>query len=907
MRPAMRLALVPVMLAALVMPGRCAAVQLRSDPALASLWSRLDEARKYRYDVPIAAGRVARKSYDALVDSITGYPSVSGELESIAAGFKAFLGQPAHDAEARLGFQETLNEIMAGQTLLGNDQLLKGLRTRYPGPTDPRGRDPRELLDESGTVLRRGIDAMAGTVLVSPGALRAGGSVNTDYPFWVENTPSSGAQGELVENEFYRLTELANRHGLARNEAAKRVFFFAGEQRGAEQGSSAYQAELEKAVRGFKEAGQTTYLLSAVLAAGQSERDFRENNGDDLEREVSDAQLLFDNIRQGINPLQLVGDKIPQERIEDVLCRCKKSTDTAKGSELGVIDLARQFDEDETELTRELQTQRTAYEKRLFDQMGAEAVTPSSTVVAVSTPTAAWGEFDLADPAGREAYLDLTENRDFLYESDADIPNAYKAFDGARIELRSAQAELRNIRQQIAIEEQRAKQVMILTLTNGTTLAALDVAKGVAVSSIPDVSSDGKVTYDMSAAIEGVADAGKSIVQSINDAAISNTESEATIKNLLLAQATQLIAIERATLAVRELEAAYTALIGDQTWNVKSFLNVRADLARAYFTNPAYRVALDQQRRASDDDFRRGQADCFEAAKALEYEWAERVSNPVKRPPLAAVSLGFDAVVRAESVFAVRSAGAVGAPEPGLGYFYAALDKWHGVMTQNRTPNTAQGNVTLSLKRQILGFGSPDEDFNRLAFRDFVAKHRVRGTNNAKPDLVIQFPIQIANRRVLPLPNEPNLKLGALVRDSPLGISVKLRSVPGRAVYDPNAFANPPEVKLFMADKALVRTFAARIGEDDDVLTLDLAGATRVDDLPFRATVQASVDDQISGFPNSQLQNLSPAVTRWTLKIDMDANENRPLRLEYLDDIEITFNYRFGKPPRIIFPQLCTS
>jgi hypothetical protein len=29
--------------------------------------------------------------------------------------------------------------------------------------------------------------------------------------------------------------------------------------------------------------------------------------------------------------------------------------------------------------------------------------------------------------------------------------------------------------------------------------------------------------------------------------------------------------------------------------------------------------------------------------------------------------------------------------------------------------------------------------------------------------------------------------------------------------------------------------------------------------------------------------------------------------LEYLDDIEITPNYRFGKPPRITFPQLCTS
>jgi hypothetical protein len=180
----------------------------------------------------------------------------------------------------------------------------------------------------------------------------------------------------------------------------------------------------------------------------------------------------------------------------------------------------------------------------------------------------------------------------------------------------------------------------------------------------------------------------------LNDANIQTTESEATIKNLLLAQATQLIAIERARLAVRELEAAYTARIADQTWNVKSFLNVRADLTRAYFTNPAYRVTLDQQRRASDEDFRRGQADCFEAAKALEYEWAERVSNPVERPPLQAVSLGCDAVVRSESVFAVRSAGAVGAPTPGLGYFYDALDKWNAVMTQNRTPNTAQGSVT---------------------------------------------------------------------------------------------------------------------------------------------------------------------------------------------------------------------
>jgi hypothetical protein len=878
----------------------------RRDADLAPLWTRLDAARKYRHDEQVAAGRVARKSYADLLKPTTGYPSKHAEFLSIAEGFAAFSDEPARRDEAIQGMQEAFNEVMAGQTLLGNDRLLKGLRTRFRGPGDPEGRDPRELLEESGAEFRRGIDAVVSQVLLAPETFRAGGGPTTDYPFWVENTPPSG-QGELVENEYYRLTELGNRYGLALNEAAKRRFFFAADQPGGAQGG-AYQAELERAVAGFKQAGQSTYLLTAVLAAAQNEKDFRNNNGEELERELSDAQLLFDSIRQGVNPLELVGDKIPEEAISEVLCKCRNSMDVARASETGVVGLARAFDEDATALVSELQEQRKFYAKRLFDQMGAVPVTATSTKVKVATFTAPVGEYELADPNEREAYLALARNPTFLYESDADIPNAYKAFDGARKELQIARKQLENIVQQVRIEEERSGKVALLTLANGAQLGALEVAKGIAVSSIPDVGTE--TTFDLSAAIEGLIDGGKEIVASINAAAISNTDSEATIKNLLLEQATQLLAIERATIAVRELEAAYTALIGDQEWNLESFLNVRGDLATAYFTNPAYGLALDHQRRAADQDFERALGDCFEAARAMEYEWAERISNPVKRaPPNAAVALGpgLEAVVRSESVFAIRSAGANGSPRPALDTFYLALAKWDSLMTQYRFPATGEGEVRLSLKRQILGFGSPDEEFNRLGFRDFIAKHRVRGRNSAKPNLVIEFPIQIANRRVLPLPFSPNVKVGGLDRNGPKGLRVTLRSVPGRSVFEPGAFENPAEVKVYMFDKALLRTFAATEA-DDDVLTLDLPRtAINLEQHPFQATVQAGVDDRIAGLPNRQLENKSPAVTRWRIEIDMNANANLPLRLEYLDDIELTLNYREGRPPNITFPTVCTN
>jgi hypothetical protein len=255
----------------------------------------------------------------------------------------------------------------------------------------------------------------------------------------------------------------------------------------------------------------------------------------------------------------------------------------------------------------------------------------------------------------------------------------------------------------------------------------------------------------------------------------------------------------------------------------------------------------------------------------------------------------FDPIVSAESVFTVRSAGSPELPAPTLSTYVQALQAWDGTMRDVRGPHRQEGHsVVVSLKRDILGFDSPDEAFNRIAFRSHVAVRRVPGLNPAKPDLVIDFPLQILDQRLLPA--QPNLKIQNL--------QVDLKTVPGRLLREEPS-PDPPLVDLLMEDQALLRTFFARFPEDDDFLTMDLEGSRSFRQSEFFAQVEATIDGEGRASPNVQLATRSPAVSRWVLGFQMDNGVNRGLVLENLDDIAIRITYSFGHPNEdFAFPDL---
>ncbi len=906
-------------LAATAVPSRdCARGEL------SVIWSRLDVARAYRggFAEPDDGGitrRRGNKSYNQLLQD---YPPQQAEFLAILDEFAANLGSPRQRVarEAVCGFRETLNEIMAGETLLGNQKLLQGLRTRYPGIGDPLDPDQLTLLTQATSIFRSAVELSADRLREAPERARSRGDVNLDFPFFVQNTPTvAGTQGEVVESDYFRFTDLVVRYGLAGNSLGKRMFFFGNDD----------PDERAEAAAVFQQTAQTVYLSAALLGAAQSRDDFQNNAGFEVKRQVNDAQQTFDDILAGFNPLTLSGDFVPNQPTNNLLAGVRNLVVSAQGDEESARILNRQYDEDQTALTQELRRQTEAYVDQLDILLGI-VVRPGDASCDPPQQTAC----DLANPEHREKVLALTRDPAYMCgpqaaldpldctataaegACDATICNFYRAFTGAQIDLRESERTLMNFAEQVRIEEERSGIVTRTVQSGANGLSALDLIQGIAQASVPDLSfAPGDLgvptlAFSPTAAIEGIFNSERTRLEAAQEIQLEQNESAATIKNLLLEQATQSIAVQRAKLSVIEERANYTASIGDLVRFMRNAAGSREELTQAYFTNPAYRMQLELAQQDADASFEAAMVSAYEATKALEYEWVERVSNPVADQnggvavPISASSK-FDPIVRAESVFAVASAGSPGAPSPTLQTYVEALQQWDSKMRELRGPIRQPGQtVRISLKRDIFGFDSPDEAFNRLAFRDLIARNRVPGRNPNQDDLVLEFPIQIADETLLP----PRLNLKILSREGAGlcegGISVDLKTVPGRMLRSVPS-VNPPLVDLILFDEAVLRTFFSRFESNgpDDFLTLELEEARDIGQSQFAAlSVQATIDGAGNVQPNCQLANRSPAVSRWQFRIPGGSGSNGTLLLDNLDDIELILTYTFGQPPTFEFP-----
>src|SRR5690606_35743409 len=135
--------------------------------------------------------------------------------------------------------------------------------------------------------------------------------------------------------------------------------------------------------------------------------------------------------------------------------------------------------------------------------------------------------------------------------------------------------------------------------------------------------------------------------------------------------------------------------------------------------------------------------------------------------------------------------GTAGSPAPTLQTYVEALQQWDIKLRQRRPSRQPGQTVRISLKRDIFGYASPDEAFNRIAFRDRIAKSRVPGRNPQVADLIVEFPLQIGDQSLLPA--RPNLKIfnPSVTSFCQGGLSVNLKTVPGRTLRA-SPSPNPP-------------------------------------------------------------------------------------------------------------------
>jgi hypothetical protein len=921
----------------LAAPAIAGAQQQPRTPDFQDLWQLLDAARAYRtgFVLPRQQGELARVRAPGAfgvaqmrgnyldddfvqVDSPT-FPNTSVSprtallrlLGRDPAGqplagdsFAARLAQSgsiAFQREAAQGYQEALGDFIAGETLIANESLLQGLRTRYrvESSPDPEDQSQLGLLTQSRNQFLAALRIAADEARRNAPSLRAGDpAASFQFPFFVENTPpTSNGVGELVESELYRLTDLVNRYGIAHNALAKRKFFFGND-------TPAGRAD---AAGEFKTAAQNSYLGSVLLAASQTEKQFQDNNGGELDRQITIAQQLYDDILSGFNPLTLLGDFVPAQSTNGIFDLLEVQLQTAVCAENKALELQRNYDEDLTELQAELLDQSEAYIDQIdillglvppFDGPGDECAPPEELLC------------NPALPADRDAILALADDTagqksiEYLEGCDATICNNHRAWRAANIELEAAQRAQEAIVEQMQIEEERAGAVTRIIRDGATRVAILEVAKGIAAAAVPDMEFDPSdlgvptLSYSLSGVVAAAFDAGIVGVEAATEIELENTESAAVLKNLFLELVAQEINKRRAALAVVEARAEYTASIGDLKRFLRNYATAAGNFEEAYFTNPAYQVALDRAIQNADASFEAAMVTAYKATKALEYEWAERLLNPVVDPngpdrPIGDAAL-YNGILSAESAFKVRSAGNPGLPDPSLQTYVQALQAWDSTMREVRGPLRQEGQTRLvQLRRDVLGFDSPDLAFNRLAFRSHLASRRVPGFNALKDDLELAFPLQILDQRIFPA--VPNLKIQNL--------SLDLRPLPGREVVVPPS-PNPPLINVIHDDQAFLRTFFADYPEDDDFLTVDLEGSRSFRQSQFFAQVEATLNGVGSAAPNTQLARRSPAVSRWSLNFEMDNGVNRDLVLENLDDIWIRITYAFGQPVEFDFPDI---
>ena len=867
-------------------------------PELAPVWAKLDSARNYRHDLYVRPPGIV-KDYDTMIEDYWNpdlpCPNETPRCRLLEAAdeFRNFASEPGLSYEATLGLQETLNEIMAGQLLLGNDFLIKGLRVRFPG-SEPRDNSQTFYLEQSVLQFQTAIDQVVEDLRRDPESLRVGGDANAQFSFLVENSVLlGGGQGELVENELYRFTDVVDRSAVARNSLGKRLFFFGNvkDEDNFPYGNFPGPEDLDLdndgiqnahgrdlAAQMLKRSAQATYLHSAVLAAVQTPEQFDQNNGFELKREILDANRVFEDILAGFNPLQLLGDFVPFQPVENFLSLCSDAVTDAEIDENAAAGAAREYDQDQTALTEELGNQQVSFVDEIEALTGLASVDTS---------------YDLLDPDERERLL--TDAETSAAQGYGTLGAQVLAIEQAAIEARQAEEALRQIPEKIRIEESRNSQIARVVMANGYTFAALSYMDSLAgMFSVSCCGLSSGVSFNPGAGLQGELRAIRDILAAMQEATVSGINSAAAIKQYLLDGALAAIAVERAGNIIEQQQVRYNELLAQLQRTVQGYVTAQEDLADAYFANPAYRLARDLKITKAENSFATAMEECYVAAKALEYLWSERFNNPVARldgllpeylPPSA------DTFYRAESVFSVKFARA---GIPNLDDFRDALQEWDVKMRQLRAPSAQQSSRVISVRRNILGYNGVDEDLNRLLFRDFIAKHRVPGQNPSNPDLIFEFGVEIADQKLFP--DYPNIKIAEM--------RVNLVSSPTRSIAGPGTTAEPAKVELVMLDEAVVRTFFAELPDDEDLITYDLQEGRSLSKSPFLASVDATID----GFsfpapmPNGQLVDHSPAVTRWTLRMRMDQGNNENLLLEHLDDIQITFTYNFGKPRQVAFP-----
>ena len=799
---------------------------------------------------------------------------------------------------------ETINELLQGQTLRGLQGMIDALRIRYPRLVDPatipeRLPAPAGAREETAELERAALDCQQSVQYASyavrafgPGILRAAPDPSKTAPYpqfpqylTVQDSTLSGAPIPQ-KNEYWQLSGAADGQAQARVEKAKLLW----------RHSLQDETALPEAKEEAKVAATQSYLMMALMANGQTENQFAQNEGNSLTAHVKIATDLFDKINAGVNPLGNDGSFIPNESFAAIYQDAQEAVGDAREAEIEARNETRNFDRNQADLRNELLSQRNSY------------ITPLKLLTGI-------------DPAQYNNLQTVTDQKDYrntftsrLNNLVANYPNAdptglgeygaqVAAIFDAGLNLQDQVTTLNNLYESIKISQWANTEVELVNNAATSKLKAHDIARGYANSVSTSVSfgptGGFSISFSPGSIISGYLNASDRDIQNIQGARISDIQLEAEIRKSLLNVANISIAIRRAKAQQDQAVLRLDSMKAQMERYIEDLAHTRDTAADLYFMDPSFRISASLAEKRAQAELDYSIDKLYRLAKTLEYEWTEPYRNPLLIPansqePPALTNTLFDKFTKLDSLFIVRSA------DEAKDYL-DALKEWDSKLrrvnvTSVRGPNRSApiSAVAISMREQVLSL-KPNAatgytlEHSIADFRNYLENNRVANYyNSANPTLEIRFPLGIEDNTYFPATGSRwNMRLASIAAD----------------LYAESGFSDQQvaEVDFIQSGMVTLRRYWANPPAADDLMKLSF-NVDNLDRTVFATAFPVRINGATGGRPLTEFDNAGllgrpVGTTEWILRINTENPANRNINFTKLKDIVLRFTYTYGNAP----------
>ena len=812
----------------------------------------------------------------------------------------------AGDAEKRLYVTESVNEILQGQVMLGNDRLVDALRLKYPRMVDFDPMNPPETLpkppgvrEETKAIDVALLDYYAALVYPAsviqrygPTILRSRATPGAEpYPNFPQYLtfldPTLSPNPVPIKNEYWQYATCLERMALGSYEKAKKLFNL----------SLTDEKARDEAKAVCKTTAMQSYLGMALLAACQDETDFAMNDGNLVLSHLSNVRNLFEVINAGLNPLIDNGDYIPNESFAAIYQDAQEAVSDVLEAEVKARQEEKTWDSYQAELRNELLAQRNNYITPLYNltHIDPELYNNLATIddqidyrnTVKSRVNSIKNNYPNSDPSS------LGELGGYVYNGILQQKTLQQSLNNVN-----------NIFERVDIAEWQNAEITSIQGSYAVVNTAYDALYGVAQAMLHNqggiigaVDGGGELAAAAGELLGEVLSA-KTILSYMESAEISGIQTEATIRNIMLDLGNYMVEVEKNQLQIRQNDLELDNALSRIDRLIEDLAHTRDTAADLYFNDPSYRVVVSEAMQRAEFEMDYAIDKLYRLAKTLEYWWAEPYRNPISVPvfcnePASLENPLFDQFTQLESLFNITCA------DEAKDYL-DALKAWDSKLrrislTSVRGPNNA-GPITaepISLREDILGFrtdnGTLTMNESITAFRNYLDEHRTEGLYNVwNPSLEVHFPIEIESNKFFPATAERwNMRIDSIAID----------------IYAESGFSKKQvaEVSLTEAGTVSIRRFWAEPGADD-VMKLSHNVGIRADRTAYEITVPSKINGATGNRPAAEflaygLQGRPVAATDWVLKIDTDNPSNKDIDFSKIKDIVIRFTYTYGNPP----------